>query len=279
MNTSSSRQPAALPPDTGSPDTRSPGTGSLSTPSPAVGQTVRLITGALGISILLATLFTAFSPRLFSGEFGAAMRALLTPQVVLDPSAPLARSAIRIGIVSGHWGNADDSGTVCGNGAQEVNVNYDIANLVRQELERLGYTVDLLQEFDPRLDGYQAAVLVSIHNDTCENLGPEATGYKVAAAVGSRDPNLSARLVACLGSRYGLATGLAYHPSSITDDMTYYHAFDEVDPVTTSAIIETGFMFMDYPTLTEHTDLVAQGIVNGIVCFLNNENVEATPTP
>jgi N-acetylmuramoyl-L-alanine amidase len=240
---------------------------------------VRLITGALSISILLATLFTAFSPRLFSGEFGATILALMTPQVVSDPSAPIARQAIRIGIVSGHWGNPDDAGAVCGNGATEVEINYDIALLARQELERLGYTVDLLQEFDPRLTGYQAAVLVSIHNDTCEDLGPDATGYKVAAAVGSRDPNLSARLVACLGTRYGADTGLSFHPSSITVDMTGYHAFDEVDPVTTAAIIETGFMFMDFPILTEHPDVVAQGIVDGIICFLNNENVELIPTP
>ena len=244
----------------------------------SAAQTVRLVIGALGISILLATLFTAFSPRLFSGEFGAAIQAILTPQVIDDPSAPIARAAIRVGIVSGHWGNADDSGAVCGNGAKEVDLNYNIASLVRQELERQGYTVDLLQEFDPRLDGYQAAAVISIHNDTCQDLGPDFTGYKVAAAVGSRDPNLSARLVACLNSRYGTATGLFYH-DSLTLDMTEYHAFSEVDPVTTAAIIETGFMYMDYPLLSGQPDLVAKGVVDGILCFLNNENVEVTPTP
>jgi len=247
-------------------------------PTDALHST-RLVLGALSISILLATLFTAFSPRLFSGQFGEAILALMTPQVITDPSAPIVRQAIRIGIVSGHWGNPDDAGAVCPSGATEVEINYDIAQLVRQELERLGYTVDLLQEFDPRLEGYSAAALVSIHNDTCEDLGPDATGYKVAAAVGSRDPNLSARLVACLVSRYGQATTLPYHPSSITVDMTGYHAFDEVDPVTTAAIIETGFMRMDFTMITEHPDLVADGIVNGIICFLNNESVTLTPTP
>jgi N-acetylmuramoyl-L-alanine amidase len=251
-------------------------------PTPRTGEEVRagrLVTTALSISILLATLFTAFSPRLFSGDFGATILAVMTPQVISNPSAPLTRQAIRIGIVSGHWGNEDDAGAVCGNGVTEVDVNYDIALLVRQELEKLGYTVDLLQEFDPRLTGYSAAALVSIHNDTCSDLGPDATGYKVAAAVGSRDPNLSARLVACLSTYYGRNTGLPYHPGSITIDMTEYHAFDETDPSTTSAIIETGFLLLDYPTLSGHTDLVAKGIVDGITCFLNNENIEATPTP
>jgi N-acetylmuramoyl-L-alanine amidase len=51
--------------------------------------------------------------------------------------------------------------------------------------------------------------------------------------------------------------------------MTYYHAFSEIDPVTTAAIIEAGFMNMDYRLITEETDLVADGIVAGILCFLS----------
>jgi N-acetylmuramoyl-L-alanine amidase len=239
----------------------------------------RIIQAVLSIAILLATLFTAFSPRLFSGEFGETILALMTPQVVSDSGAPAVEQTIRIGIVAGHWGNGEDVGAVCGNGATEVDLNYDIALFVRQELEKLNYTVDLLQEYDPRLSGYHAAALVSIHNDTCAEMGPEASGYKVAAAAGSRDPNLSARLVACLGSHYGSVTVLPFHPSSITRDMTEYHAFNEMDPATAAAIIETGFMYLDYSFLTEHTDLVAQGIVKGVVCFVENESIPPTPTP
>jgi N-acetylmuramoyl-L-alanine amidase len=252
-------------------------TSSTSTDAPRAS---RIVQAALSISILLATLFTAFSPRLLSGDFGETILALMTPQAVSNPSNQTGRQAIRIGIVAGHWGNGIDLGAVCeNNNVAEVNINYSIATLVAQKLEALGYTVDLLQEFDPRLTGYHAAALVSIHNDTCADLGPDATGYKVAAAMGSRDPNLSNRLVACLQDRYGRDTGLPLHPSSITTDMTEYHAFSEVDPSTTAAIIETGFLFLDYPFLTQHTDLVAQGVADGIVCFVNNESVEPTPTP
>jgi len=53
--------------------------------------------------------------------------------------------------------------------------------------------------------------------------------------------------------------------------MTYYHAFNEVDPRTQAAIIEAGFMNLDYRFITEETDLVAEGIVAGILCYLNNE--------
>lgn len=62
--------------------------------------------------------------------------------------------------------------------------------------------------------------------------------------------------------------------------MTDYHAFREIDPNTSAAIIETGFLSnpVDYELMTEHPDIVATGIVNGILCYLNNESVSATPT-
>lgn len=255
----------------------------MSTPTPSrpsdPPRAGRIVQAALSISVLLATLFTAFSPRLLSGDFGETILALMTPQPVSNISEQAGRRAIRIGVVSGHWGNSGDQGAVCGNGVAEVDVNYNIAILVAKKLEARGYTVDLLQEFDPRLTGYRAAALVSIHNDTCADLGLEASGYKVAAAVGSRDQNLSDRLVGCLQERYGRKTGLPLHPLSVTRDMTEYHAFGEVDPATTSVIIETGFMFLDHLILTENPDLVAQGVVDGIVCFVENESVDSPRLP
>jgi N-acetylmuramoyl-L-alanine amidase len=61
--------------------------------------------------------------------------------------------------------------------------------------------------------------------------------------------------------------------------MREYHAFREIDPSTVAAIIETGFLNLDREILTRHTDLVAQGVVEGILCFANNENIEPTPIP
>jgi N-acetylmuramoyl-L-alanine amidase len=238
-----------------------------------------MIQNVISLAILLATLFTAFSPRLFSGDFGSVVQALMTPQPVSNGAADSDRQAVRIGIVAGHWGNGADQGAVCDNGTTEVSLNYDIAYLAAQILEGQGYTVDLLQEFDPRLTNYRAAVLVSVHNDSCADYGPTATGYKVSPALGNRDPNLSSRLVACLYDRYGRATGLPFHPGSITRDMTEYHAFDELDPATTAAIIETGFMRLDYEFLTTQTGKVARGIADGILCFLKNESTNPLPAP
>ena len=236
----------------------------------------------LGIAILLATLFTALPSRgLVAGDFYERLSLILTPRPV--DGAPLtSQPQLRIGIVAGHSGN--DSGAVCkdSNGdvtLTEADVNLEIAALVQEQLTQKGYQVDLLREFDTRLNGYRALAIVSIHNDSCEYINDEATGFKVAAALNTYDLNRANRLTACLVDRYERATGLTFHAGSITGDMREYHAFREIDPSTVAAIIETGFLNLDREMLTKHTDRVAEGVVEGILCFANNENVEPTPIP
>ena len=46
-----------------------------------------------------------------------------------------------------------------------------------------------------------------------------------------------------------------------------------------TAIIETGFMYLDRDILTKETDRVAQGVTQGILCFVNNESVLPTISP
>lgn len=246
-------------------------------PLHAIGRT-------LLIAVLLATVFVAWTPTSFTASsFSDKLALLLTPQPARNPAAePVQQAAIRIGIVAGHHGN--DSGAVCTDSTgkvtlTEAEVNYKIASLVQKKLVDRGYQVDLLNEFDTRLNGYRAAAIVSIHNDSCQYINDQATGFKVAAALNTRDTNRANRLLACLIDRYHAATGLRFHPGSITPDMTSYHAFSEVDPNTVAAIIETGFLNLDREILTQHTDQVADGVVNGILCFVNNENVEPTPVP
>lgn len=237
----------------------------------------RVLSSTIVVAILVATLFTAFTPSVFSTSLRDQMAVLLTSQpdnASLPGSTP--RPKIKIGIVSGHWGN--DSGAVCQNGTTEADVNLKIATLVQQKLSALGYETDLLQEFDPRLNGYQSAVLVSIHNDSCDYINDQATGFKVAAAMSARDDNLANRLAACLRDRYQRTTGLPLH-NSVTNDMSLYHAFNEINSGTSAAIIETGFLNLDYKFLTEKTDVVASGVANGILCFVNNENIVPPVSP
>jgi N-acetylmuramoyl-L-alanine amidase len=243
---------------------------------------VRAIQATFGIAILLATLFTALPSRgLVSGEFYDRLSIILTPRAANDVQLA-SRPHLRIGIVAGHSGN--DSGAVCydGNGnvtLTEANVNLEIAALVEQQLKQHGFDVDLLREFDTRLNGYRALAIVSIHNDSCEYVNDQATGFKVAAALNTNDINRANRLTACLVDRYQRSTEMTFHAGSITGDMREYHAFREIDPSTVAAIIETGFLNLDREMLTKNTDLVAAGVVDGILCFANNENVEPTAIP
>jgi N-acetylmuramoyl-L-alanine amidase len=175
----------------------------------------------------------------------------------------------RIGVVAGHWGH--DDGASCPDGLTEVEVNLDVAEFVVQSLRGLGYRVDLLKEYDPRLEGYLADALVSVHADSCQhfpNATPPPTGFKVASVVDSFVPEEEQRLVDCLSEAYAERTGLPFHENSITGHMTGYHTFYAIDGRTPGAIIETGFLWLDRGLLTSHPDLVAQGIVDGIICFV-----------
>jgi N-acetylmuramoyl-L-alanine amidase len=244
---------------------------------------VRVLGSTIGLAILLATLFNLWTPSkgMFAGSLSDKLGLLLTSQpesnFVVTPQPQL-----RIGIVAGHAGN--DSGAVCrdSNGnvtLTEAEVNMSIASRVQKLLTDQGYQVDLLNEFDTRLNGYRAVALVSIHNDSCDYINDEATGFKVAAAVNTHDFNRATRLTECLRDRYQSVTGLRFHAGSITNDMRGYHAFSEIDPNTIAAIIETGFLNLDQELLVKEPDKVAYGVAQGILCFTRNENVEPTPLP
>jgi len=182
-------------------------------------------------------------------------------------SQPAGRPRLpQVGIVAGHWGY--DSGAVCADGLTEQEITLDIARRAKRLLEARRYQVDLLQEFDPRLNGYVADALVSLHVDSCEYINDIATGFKVARSVASYTPEAEDRLVDCLVESYGAATGLGYHENSITPDMTSYHTFSEVAPDTPAVIIEIGFLYLDRYFLTGQADQVAAGVADGIACFV-----------
>src|SRR5512142_2747570 len=97
-----------------------------------------------------------------------------------------------------------------------------IAKEVVAGLQRRGAQVDLLQEFDRRLNGYTADAFLSIHTDSCQS---DLTGFKVADGQASA---AGARLAACLWDSYEAATRLARNADTITDDMRNYHAFHQI---------------------------------------------------
>jgi N-acetylmuramoyl-L-alanine amidase len=188
---------------------------------------------------------------------------------------PELTGALPIGVVSGHAGphpdsGLDDPGATCPDGLTEAEINAEIARGVVSGLEGAGFEALLLDEFDARLEGFRGAALVSIHADSCAAINEEATGFKVSAALDTA-PDRSQRLVACMADRYGRVTDLRYHPNSVTLDMTEYHTFFEIDSLTPAAIVEVGFLFLDRDFLTKEPDKAARGIVDGLLCFINNE--------
>ncbi len=192
-----------------------------------------------------------------------------TPGPTVTPGGPTASPTpahTRVGILAGHYGPENDPGAVCPDGLREVDINLAVAERVVAALRQRGYEVDLLEEYDDRLHGYQAGVFLSIHSDACDI--PEASGFKVAHVSFSAIPEIEDVLVECLYEEYARITGLPRHDYSITPDMHGYHAFVEIDPQTPGAIIEMGFLAADRYVLVNRPDLLAHGIVAGLVCFL-----------
>lgn len=194
-------------------------------------------------------------------------------QLLPFPTAFSELKGKRVGLVAGHAGN--DSGAICPDGLQEVDVNVAVASHAAERLRQSGARVDMLSEFDPRLVEYQADALVSIHTDSCVNF----SGFKVARAASSRIPTVEDRLVSCLYAAYGTASGLPRHDSTITVNMTDYHAFRVIDPETPAAIIELGFLGGDRQLLTQEQARLGAGIAEGIRCFLIGEVAAAPAAP
>jgi len=120
----------------------------------------------------------------------------------------------RVGIVVGHWKN--DSGAVCPDGLEEVEINLDVAERTAGLLRRAGYKVDLLAEFDPQLANYEADVFLSIHADSCVN---GVSGFKLARLPDSQVAAKTDRLVDAIYREYADVTGLDPHYNTITYDM------------------------------------------------------------
>lgn len=227
---------------------------------------------------LIATILVWWTPPEFIAssvrrELGMAALEVDTP--TRATAAPTPNWLQRIGIVAGHRGpnpnfpGADpDPGAVCLDGLAETDINFNVAQRIVRNLRGRGYNVDLLDEFDPRLNDYQASALVSIHANTCLPFTERVSGFLIAAA----EARVAARsrddiLVDCIARHYARETGLERH-EGVTVDMTSYHSFREVHLWTPAVIIETGFMLADRELLTRQPERVADGVTNGILCFL-----------
>ena len=176
-----------------------------------------------------------------------------------------------IAILAGHSGGIDP-GAICPDGLREVDITTDLAQRAKMMLEARGYRVEILAEFDRRLNAtkrdYAPRVFLSIHADSCINY---ASGYKVARALYSAIPLEEDRLVRCVTQTYSAASQLAFHEGSITRDMTQYHAFNEIHQNAPGAILEVGFLGADKKVLREKRDALALGIADGLDRFVRGD--------
>ncbi|MBI3537738.1 MAG: N-acetylmuramoyl-L-alanine amidase [Chloroflexi bacterium] len=149
-----------------------------------------------------------------------------------------------------------------------MDVTTDVARRAKNNLEARNYRVEILAEFDARLNAatreYSPRAFLAIHADSCIF---SASGFKVARAEISAIPQEEDRMVRCLIAAYADATLLRYHADSITRDMTHYHALGEINLQSPAAIIELGFLGSDAETLKKR-DLLAQGVADGLDSFL-----------
>ena len=171
---------------------------------------------------------------------------------------------LRIALVAGHRGS--DSGAVCEDGLQEVQINEDVASKAQILLESSGLPVTVFGEFDERISGFSSIALISLHSDSCTPLDPSFTGFKTTV---NNSPQADL-LKTCIEQNYANITGLGIHETTITDDMTHYHAFRNVSSSSPALLLEMGFMYNDRELLTTRSDTVAQAVANGILCFMQS---------
>lgn len=229
----------------------------------------------------LRALFTILSTAAFTALFllyFSANQPLIQPSDRANPSLNephptlLPNDQNRIGIVAGHWGF--DSGHVCPpelNNLREVDVNLRIATYLRDILTQRGYTVDLLREFDPALTDYVALALIAIHADSCEYISGNATGFKISSVGVVAYPAEAKKMLDCMEDRFAHVTGAKFAGNLVSSDSEPFYDYSMVDSYTTAAVIEPGFMNLDYRFLTEKTELAARGIADGLICYIRNE--------
>lgn len=214
------------------------------------------------------------------------------PPTLIPSPIPTFANVKKVGVIIGHSGPSIDPnfqidpGAVCddnNDGTPEVTelaINTAVGQRVVSLLVEEGYAVEVLNEWDARLQSYRADVLVSIHSNTCFDFqAPGATGYNVEGndtnpLIADRD----AKLAECVATTYAAATGLPRHHGR-PPDLIDYHAFHEVSIDTAMVIVELGFLRENRQTLVERPDDMARGIVEGIKCFLEPDSFVVPTTP
>jgi N-acetylmuramoyl-L-alanine amidase len=222
----------------------------------------------VSIALVMATLLTLWSPRkifqtpnLSSLVEAEATEAAIVAQNKYEQSSP-------IGILAGHYGEGNP-GEVCADGTKEADLNYDIATLVKEKLEAKGFTVELFPESDPKLLNFTGEVMIALYSGSCASDPLPPSGFKVGGSISSKNPDQIDRLATCISQEYQAATQLPFTYEVIGTDNAAFHVFRDISPDTAAVLLEMGSMKTDRKVLVDQSDKTADGIVAGIVCYIN----------
>lgn len=208
-----------------------------------------------------------------------------TPTSAIPPT-PTPIPAPRVGLQVGHWQSnelPEELANLRGNtgaftaGYSEADVNRAVTERVATLLEAQGVIVDVLPATVPIR--YQADAFVAIHADGSSSTATR--GFKIATPW--RTSPASQHLNDALTAEYAAATGLP-QDGRITFNMRGYYAFSwrrfdhAIDRITPAAIVEMGFLSSptDRALMIGQPDVVAVGIANGILRYLNERDITNT---
>jgi N-acetylmuramoyl-L-alanine amidase len=229
----------------------------------------RGIQTVVSTAILIATLFTLWNPRkifgtpniydLFQSE--AAVETAINSLGIND-------NVIQIGILAGQWENS--TGEVCADGIIEADINFNIANRVKLELEERKYQVDLFPEFDLGLLNYDANAFVAVYSGSCLQNPLPPSGFKIGTSLTEENPDMVNVLAVCLAENYQESTRLPFTYKVINPDQPSYHIFRDIHPNTPAVLIEIGMLSTDRDLIENRSTSIVDGITAGIECFLES---------
>ena len=223
-------------------------------------NTGRVLQTIILVAAVLATLFTLWNPyKLFSQQEAA--------QTNSQEATSSAAENSTIGILVGHWNV--DSGSVCENGIVEADVTEAIANQVSIKLNALGYPVKLLAETDLDLINFRGPLLVALYTGSCDDIPENKSGFMVGTSLSPADLNASNTLAVCMGEIYQSSTKLEFSYEIISQDNAAYRLFELVNKNTPMIYLDMGSLLRDQSILINNSESVANGIVNGIQCYLD----------
>jgi len=223
----------------------------------------------LSIAIVMATLLTLWNPRklLSTPNLSALLRAEAAQ--VQETGSPSVDTTSHIGILAGHW--QDNPGEVCSDGLIEADVNQALAARVSQTLTDMGYKVDVFPEYDLSLLNYHSAVFVAIYSSSCVDSPQPPSGFKVASSLTAQIPDKVNQLAVCLSEQYQKATKLPFTYEVLNPDHLSYHIFRDIHAETPAVLIEVGSLKTDRSIIVGQAGKVSDGIVSGILCYLNGQ--------